>query len=34
LHQAFERTLCDILREGPYDVYRDVRLCEVTFAHN
>jgi hypothetical protein len=34
LHHAFERTLCDILREGPYDVYRDVRQCQVTFADN
>jgi hypothetical protein len=34
LHQAFERTLCDNLREGPYDVYRDVRLCQVTFVDN
>jgi hypothetical protein len=34
LHKAFERTLCDILREGPHDVYRDVRNCQVTFADN
>ena len=34
MHQAFERTLCDNLREGPYDVYRDVRQCQVTFADN
>jgi hypothetical protein len=34
LHQHFERTLCDNLREGPYDVYRDVRQCQVTFVEN
>jgi hypothetical protein len=34
LHQAFERTLCDVLREGPYNVYRNVRQCQVTFVNN
>lgn len=34
LHQAFERTLCKNLREGPYGIYRDVRQCQVTFVDN